>query len=122
MDIYCVLHFRTVILTVLAYALDVHRTIILKKTGHYEDIAEHQTVTEFCFIIARIFTFGLMLVLGLTLDVVGLRVLVPIISLAFPLLCFFLTKIEKVEKDYPIETRVVAVEVEQEEESKTEIK
>lgn len=103
---------ETVSLTVLAYALDVHRTVILKKTGHYEDIAEHQTITEILFSLSRIFTFTLMLVLGLTLDVVGLRILVPIISLAFPLLCFFLYKLEKVEKDYPVETRVVAVEVE----------
>ncbi|MBQ3158656.1 MAG: MFS transporter [Clostridia bacterium] len=103
---------ETVSLTLLAYALDVQRTIILKKTGHYEDIAEHQTLTELCFCGARILTFVLMLVFGLLLDVNGLRVLTLIISFAFPLLCIFLAKMEKVEKDFPIETRVVAVEAE----------
>ena len=53
-----------------------------------------------------------MLVFGLTLDVLGLRILTLVISFAFPLLCFFLAKMEKVEKDYPVEARVVAVEAE----------
>lgn len=100
---------ETVSLTLLAYALDVQRTIILKKTGHYEDIAEHQTLTELLFCLSRIVTFGLMLLFGLLLDVTGLRILTLIISFAFPFLCLFLAKMEKVEKDFPIETRVVAV-------------
>ena len=103
---------ETVSLTLLAYALDVQRTIILKKTGHYEDIAEHQTLTELMFCFSRLITFILMLVFGLTLDVLGLRILTLVISFAFPLLCFFLAKMEKVEKDYPVEARVVAVEAE----------
>jgi len=103
---------ETVALTVLAYALDVQRTIILKKTGHYEDIAEHQALTEFVFSTSRCFSFALMVVLGLVLDVWGLRLLMIGVGLAFPLLTYFLHKMEKVEMFYPLEVRVVSVETE----------
>ena len=99
-------------LTVLAYALDVQRTIILKKTSHYEDIAEHQTLTEIIFSAARCFSFSLMLVLGLLLDVLGLRLLMIGVGLSFPLLTYCLHKMERVEMNYPLEVRVVSVETE----------
>ena len=103
---------ETVALTVLAYALDVQRTIILKKTSHYEDIAEHQTLTEIIFSAARCFSFSLMLVLGLLLDVLGLRLLMIGVGLSFPLLTYCLHKMERVEMNYPLEVRVVSVETE----------
>jgi len=103
---------ETVALTVLAYALDVQRTIILKKTGHYEDIAEHQTLTEILFSTARCLSFLLMIILGVTLDVLGLRLLMISVGLSFPLLTYFLNKMEKVEMYYPLEVRVVSVEAE----------
>jgi len=103
---------ETVSLCVLAYALDYQRTVIIKKTGNYNDTAEHQTLTELIFNLARVITFTLMLVLGLTLDLFGFRILCVIISLVFPMLCFFLHRMEKFEKDYPLEVRVVSVEAE----------
>jgi len=103
---------ETVALTVLAYALDVQRTIILKKTGFYEDIAEHQTLTEMCFCLTRCLSFLMMLVLGLTLDVIGLRILMIIVAFSFPLLSYFIHKMEKVEKNYPLEVRVANVDAE----------
>ena len=103
---------ETVALTILAYALDVQRTIILKKTGHYEDIAEHQTLTEILFSTARCLSFLLMIILGVTLDVLGLRLLMIGVGLSFPLLTYFLNKMEKVEMYYPLEVRVVSVETE----------
>lgn len=96
---------ETVSLTILAYALDVQRTVILKKTGHYEDIAEHQTLTEIVFSIARCLSFALMLVLGLLLDVLGLRLLMIGVGLAFPFLTYFLHRMEKVEMNYPLEKK-----------------
>ena len=98
---------ETVSLTVLAYALDVQRTIILKKTGHYSDIADHQTLTEVLFSFSRCVTFSIMLVLGLTLDVLGLRILMIIVGLVFPLLAFFLHRMEKVEMNYPLKSKEI---------------
>ena len=106
---------ETVALTVFAYALDVQRTIILKKTNHYDDIAEHQTLTEGLFCFARCIAFTLMVVLGVLLDVFGLRLLMIVVGTIFPLLSYFLHKMEKVEMNYPLEVRVVSVEVESEE-------
>lgn len=103
---------ETVSLTVLAYALDVQRTIILKKTGHYDDIAEHQTITECLFCFARCIAFALMLGLGVMLDVLGLRLLMIAVGLIFPILSYFLHKMERVEMNYPLEFRVVDIEVE----------
>lgn len=91
---------ETISLCVLAYALDIQRTIILKKTGHYEDIAEHQTVTEIIFSFARITTYAIMLVLGLLLDVIGLKITVVIVTLSLPILSVFLVKMENVERNY----------------------
>lgn len=99
-----------VAICLLGYSLDVHRTIILKKTGHYEDIAEHQALTEACFNIIRIVTFVLMLVLGLTLDLTGLKICIAVVSLSYPLLAIFLSRLEDVEKKYPVEYVVVSVE------------
>ena len=98
---------ETASLTMLAYALDVQRTIILKKTGHYDDIAEHQTLTEIMFSTSRCISFIIMLVLGLTLDVLGLRILMVIVGLVFPMLTYFLVKMENVEKDYPLGPKII---------------
>lgn len=108
-------------LCVYAYVLEYHRSIILKKTNHYEDIAEHQTVTEFCFITTRVFTYVMMLVLGLTLELTGFKIIVGILSISFPLQCYFMIKMEKEEVKHPveiIETRVVEVIEEPHEEDK----
>ncbi len=94
----------------LGYSLDVQRTVILKKTGHYEDIAEHQALTEVAFNIIRAVTFVLMLVLGLTLDINGLKICIAVVSLSYPLLALFLMRLEKEEKKYPIDYVVVSVE------------
>lgn len=106
---------ETVTLTVLAYALDVQRTVILKKTSHYEDIAEHQTLTEILFSVSRCVSFIFMLIFGLLLDILGLRILMISVGLSFPFLTYFLHKMEKVEMNYPLEVRVVSVETEYEE-------
>ena len=82
----------------------------MKKTGHYEDIAEHQALTEVAFNIIRAVTFVLMLVLGLTLDINGLKICIAVVSLSYPLLALFLMRLEKEEKKYPIDYVVVSVE------------
>ena len=56
-----------------------------------------------------------MVVLGVLLDVFGLRLLMIVVGTIFPLLSYFLHKMEKVEMNYPLEVRVVSVEVESEE-------
>lgn len=104
---------ETVCLCVVAYTIDYQRTTILKKTGHYSDIAEHQTLTEVSFCLSRVISYVLMLVLGLTLDLVGLKILVFIVSLSFPLMAIFTQRMEKVEMNYPIEVKIVSVEVEE---------
>ena len=111
----------TVCQCLLAYTLDIYRTILLKKTNHYEFIAEHQTVTEGIFQIVRVITYCLMLVLGITLELTGLRILIAIVSLCYPIMAISLIKTEDVEKNYSIETVVVSVGATVEEDGKGEI-
>ena len=108
----------TVCQCLLAYTLDIYRTILLKKTNHYEFIAEHQTVTEGIFQIVRIITYCLMLVLGITLELTGLKILIAIVSLCYPIMAISLIKTEDVEKNYSIETVVASVEATVEEDGK----
>lgn len=113
----------TPVVAMVGYSTEVQRALIAKKTGHYDDIAEHQTMIEsVCFTSARLISFVAMLVLGLTLGLTGFKILLAVDSLCIPLLCYFLHKMEKVEKNYPIETRVVSIEVEEVKTENTEAK
>ena len=57
-----------------ATILEYHRSVLLKKTGHYSDIAEHQVVVEFCFGISRVLMGVLMLLLGFFLEIIGFKI------------------------------------------------
>jgi len=103
----------TPVTAMVGYASDVQRTVIVKKTGHYDDIAEHQTVVEsLCYSSARLISFIALLVLGLTLGLTGFKILLAIDVLCIPTLCYFLHKMEKVESNYPLELRVALEESE----------
>ncbi len=88
-----------------AYTSDYQRTVILKKTGQYDNIAEHQVLTEIVINLARVITFVILLVLSLTLDMLGLKIAIIALSICYPLLFIFTERMEKVEKDYPVFTQ-----------------
>ncbi len=100
----------TTIHIVFSYSIGVQRITIMKKTNHYDDIAEHQAVCETIYCMVRVISYALMLLLGLLLELTGLKILIAIISLCFPFMCVYLIKMEKVEQGYPLETRLVSVE------------
>ncbi len=99
---------------ILGFALDIQRNTIVKKTGNYDYITEHQAVTECCFNIIRVLSYSLMLVLGMTLNLVGLKILISVVSIAYPLLAWLLYKMEKVEENYPMEKAEAIKETENE--------
>lgn len=92
----------TISTCILGFSLDIQRNTILKKTGNYDYITEHQTVCECCFNIIRVLTYVLMLVLGLTLDLTGLKILVCVVSISHLLLGLLLYKMEKAEENYSL--------------------
>lgn len=94
---------QAVCLTILGNGVDIERNLIIKKTGHYSDIAEHNCVVELILTISRIFSYLLMLVLGLTLDLLGLKICMVISAIAIPAMCIFTTKMEKVECEYSLD-------------------
>ena len=93
---------ETVSVCLIEYTVDVQRTVIVKKTGNYEYTCEHQALTEMCLSVVRALCYSLMIVLGLTLEILGFKILMAIIGLFFPLQAYLVYKMEKVEKDYAL--------------------
>lgn len=90
-------------ITVVAGGVDIERNTILKKTGHYDDIAEHNCLTEMILAFSRVIIYSIMLVLGLTLDLLGLKIMMVIASVLIPIMALFLDRMEKVECNYSME-------------------
>lgn len=96
---YILFHFvESMAYVVVSNRFDAERNILIKKTGHYSDIAEHNFVIETVLNISRIIGYVLMVVLGLYLDVLGLKILTIIMGVSVPLLAIFENRIEKQEK------------------------
>lgn len=95
--------FDAISLNVIANGIDIQRNLVIKKTGHYSDIAEHNCVIELQFTISRILTYTLMLVLGLTLDILGIKICLIICALVMPIMAIMLSKMEKEESKFTLE-------------------
>lgn len=100
--------FDAICLNILANGIDIQRNLIIKKTGHYSDIAEHNCVIELQFTISRIVAYSLMLVLGLTLDLLGIKICLIICALVMPIMAIMLSKMEKEESKFSIENVMMA--------------
>ena len=87
---------------ILANTIDADRNVIIKKTGFYDEIAEHNFLTETLLNISRIIGYALMVVFGLFFDILGLKILTIIMGFGVPVLAYFQNKLEEYEKDYPI--------------------
>lgn len=96
-------------LNILANGVDIQRNLIVKKTGHYSDIAEHNCVVELIFTISRIVSYSLMLVLGLTLDLLGIKICLIICSSVMPIMAIMLSKMEKIECKFSLENPTEAI-------------
>ncbi len=92
-----------VCLNIFANGFDIERNLVIKKVGHYNDIAEHNCVVEILFTISRLIAYSIMLVLGLTLDLLGLKICIVVCALLMPVMCMLTDKIEKVECQYSLE-------------------
>lgn len=97
---YVLFHFvESMAYVVLSNRFDAERNILIKKTGHYSDIAEHNFIIETLLNIARIFGYILMVVLGLYLDILGLKILTIIVGISVPILAIYESRVEKKEKE-----------------------
>lgn len=92
-----------VCLNLFANGFDIERNLVIKKTGHYDDIAEHNCLVELLFTISRIMVYCLMLVLGLTLDLLGLKICIVVCASIVPLICLIVDRLEKAESHYSLE-------------------
>lgn len=90
-------------LNILANGIDIQRNLIVKKTGHYSDIAEHNCVVELIFTFSRILTYSFMLVLGLTLDLLGIKICLVVCASVMPILAIMVSRMEKVECKFSLE-------------------
>jgi len=90
-------------ITIVAGGVDIERNTILKKTGHYDDIAEHNCLTEVILAISRVVIYSIMLVLGLTLDMTGLKIMMVISAILIPIMALLLDRMERVECNYSID-------------------
>ncbi len=74
-----------------AYYLDVYRNTILKKLGLYHDIAEHQCMIELLLCLARVLSFGIMVVAGLVGAMYGVSGLLIVTKILLGVLMFSVT-------------------------------
>lgn len=111
--------FDAICLNILANGIDIERNLVIKKTGHYSDIAEHNCIIELQFTISRIVTYSLMLILGLTLDLLGIKICLVICAAMMPVMAIMLSKMEKEECKYSLEN-VLPAETELKQESVAE--
>lgn len=110
-----------VCLNLFSNGFDIERNTIIKKIGRYDDIAEHNCLVEILFSISRAVVYCFMLVLGLTLDMLGLKICIVVSAVMIPVMCIFLDRIEKVECQYSLENITNASCGENETEIKTEM-
>lgn len=94
---------EAVCLTIIGNGIDIERNLVIKKTGHYSDIAEHNCVVELLFTISRVITYAMMFVLGLTLDIWGLKICVMISAIVMPIMSIMIVKMEKAESEYSLD-------------------
>ena len=85
------------------FCFDVERTVIVKKTGHYSDTAEHQCIVELCLSLSRILSFVIMFVMGICFDVLGMKIMLIVSSLIVSVSMILMMFIEKTESKYPFE-------------------
>lgn len=90
-------------ITIVAGGVDIERNTIVKKTGHYDDIAEHNCITEITLAVSRVAIYSLMLVLGLTLDMTGLKIMMIVAGVMIPVWAILLDRMERVECNYSME-------------------
>lgn len=80
---------------IVAIILDIIRNKNLKEAGLYQDIAEHQCVVESIYQVFRIFTFGLLILVGFLKNYLVLQILFIVMVCAYPALCILLSIYEK---------------------------
>lgn len=62
---------------------DIYRNSTLKEAGLYSEISEHQTMVESLLSIARVLSFGIMILVGLLKNLVVFEILLVVFSLSY---------------------------------------
>jgi len=92
---------------ILATAFDVIRNRNLKEAGFYQDIAEHQCVTETMFQIARILSYGLLILISLIKSFVIFQILFVVFNIAsYVVMAILLAKFEKKYKSESVNLKI----------------
>ena len=81
---------------VIATSMDIVRNRNLKEAGFYNDIAEHQCVTESIFQFSRIFSYGSLILISLLHNFVLFQIIFVIFNIiSFAVLAIMMCKFEK---------------------------